>query len=201
MPLESNKAAAKNLFTTNLAKCSLCRIHCQDEPAHWWRQHNYTHLAPPPRRHLAKEFASISASAQTFFWGSWEQVALRQWDWTALTNGFVSINQVSWTEIFQLEDKQSINVHQMGQWASGYRGWIEGSQQDRIFLNVNVRPQLAVALTWVTDSLNLRQSRRRGVEANGCPRQGGRLQTVNHIPMEPASASTECAYRWLHGGV
>lgn len=59
---------------------------------------------------------------------------------------------------------------------------MDDSQQVRI-----VRPQLAVALTWGTDSLNLRQSRRRGVGANGCPRQGGRLQTVNHVPMEPAS--------------
>lgn len=63
---------------------------------------------------------------------------------------------------------------------------MEGSQQVGIFLHAEVGPPLAVALPWVTDSLNLRQSRHHGVGANACRRQGGRLQTVNHVPMEPA---------------
>lgn len=72
---------------------------------------------------------------------------------------------------------------------------MEGSQQVGIFLHAEVGPPLAVALPWVTDSLNLRQSRHHGVGANASRRQGGRLQTVNHVPMEPAPASAECAYR------
>lgn len=76
-------------------------------------------------------------------------------------------------------------------WGNGQRATVAG-------LNSHSRLNFFIfflAPTWVTNSLNLRQSRRHGVGTNGCPRQGGRLQTVNHVPMESALASVERAYR------